>query len=95
MGVIVNDIPQVIDKDPPQCISFPTQDVHLPLLMKGPVPVLSVSKPNAEDLIVLPRLQLTSDDQPWDLILSLEMKLMNPNHFMMMMMVMMNVLSRD
>ena len=64
-GVIVNDVPRVIDKTSPQCMSFPNQNINLPLLMKGPVPVLPVSKPNAEDLVLLPKLQLTSDDQPW------------------------------
>ena len=63
--VIVNDIPQVIDKNSPQCISFPFHDVHLPLLKKGSVHVPPVSKPNKEDLVLLPKLQLTSDDQPW------------------------------
>ena len=64
-GVIVNDIPQVIDKSSPQCITFPSQNVNIPLSMKGPVPVLPVSKPLKEDLMLLPKLQLTSEDVLW------------------------------
>ena len=64
-GVLVHDIPRIIDGSSPQCVSFPSHNVQLPLIMKGPVPVLPISKPNPEDLIVLPRLQLTSDDLPW------------------------------
>ena len=64
-GVVIHDVPRIIDRNSPQCILFPSQNVQLPLAMKGPVPVLPVSKPNTEDLLVLPRLQLTSDDLPW------------------------------
>ena len=65
-GVIVNDIPKIIDNNSPQCITFPNDNVHLPLLMKGPVPILPISKPNNHDLEILPRLQLTSDEVIWD-----------------------------
>ena len=44
-GVIINDIPQVIDKESPQYISSPSEGINLPLLMKGPVPVLPVLRP--------------------------------------------------
>ncbi len=65
-GVIINDIPQVIDKESPQCISFPNEDVHLPLIMKGPVPVILVLKPTKYDAQTLPRLQMTSDEILWE-----------------------------
>ena len=65
-GIIVNDIPKIIDNNSPQCITFPDNNVHLPLLMKGPVPILPISRPNHNDLEVLPRLQLTSDEVVWD-----------------------------
>ena len=64
-GVIVNDIPRIIDRSSPQCITFPSHNINLPLSMKGPVPVLNVSKPRVEDLTLLPKLQLTSEDTPW------------------------------
>ena len=49
-GVIVNDILRVIDKQSPQCIRFPSEDIHLPLIMKGPVPVNPVLKPIDHDV---------------------------------------------
>ena len=65
-GVIVNDIPKIIDHNSPQCITFPESGVHLPLQMRGPVPILPISKPNDLDIEILPRLQLTSDEVIWD-----------------------------
>ena len=65
-GVLIHDIPRIIDPDSPQCITFPEKGVNLPLMMKGPVPALPVSKPTESDLMVLPKLQLTSDDIIWD-----------------------------
>ena len=65
-GVIVNDIPQVIDKQSPQCITFPSEDINLPLVMKGPVPVIPVMRPTEIELQTLPRLQLTSDNILWN-----------------------------
>ena len=65
-GVIINDIPKVIDKESPQCISFPSEEIDLPLMMKGPVPVLPVLRPTELEVHTLPRLQLTSSDVTWD-----------------------------
>ena len=65
-GVLIHDIPRVIDKDSNQCISFPDEGVTLPLLMHGPVPILPVTKPQKGDLKLLPRLQLTSDEIMWE-----------------------------
>ena len=65
-GVLVHDIPKIINPNSPQCISFPNEGIHLPLIMKGPVPALPVSKPTQNELTLLPRLQLTSDDVVWD-----------------------------
>ena len=65
-GVMVNDIPRIIDQNSPQCITFPESNIHLPLQMRGPVPILPISKPNDLDIEMLPRLQLTSDDVTWD-----------------------------
>lgn len=65
-GVIINDVPKVIDHNSPQSISFPERDVHLPLHMNGPVPFLPISKPTTDDLTLLPRLQLTSDEVTWE-----------------------------
>ena len=65
-GVIINDIPRVIDKQSPQCVSFPSEDIHLPLIMKGPVPVIPVTKPTDIEVQTLPRLQLTSSDTLWN-----------------------------
>ena len=65
-GVIINDIPRVIDKQSPQCVSFPEKDVHLPLIMRGPVPVIPILKPTDLEIQTLPRLQLTSDEVIWN-----------------------------
>ena len=64
-GVIVNDIPRIIDKKSPQCITFLSHNISLPLSMKGPVPIITVSKSKKEDLMLLPKLLLTSEDVLW------------------------------
>ena len=65
-GVIINDVPRIIDQSSTQSIIFPTEGVNIPLIMKGPVPVVPISKPTSEDVTLLRKLQLTSDDIPWD-----------------------------
>ena len=65
-GVIINDIPKAIDGNSPQDIVFPHENVRLPIQMKGPVPVIPVSKPSNDDIMLLPRLQLTSDEVIWE-----------------------------
>ena len=64
-GVLINDVPRIIDPKLPQCITFPKDDVHLPLLMNGPVPILPVMKPTPEEVETLQRLELTSDEVIW------------------------------
>ena len=65
-GVIVNDIPRAIDQQSPQCVTFPSENVHIPLTMKGPVPVIPVMRPTEIEVQTLPRLQLTSSDIFWN-----------------------------
>ena len=60
-GVIIHDVPSIMDPSSPQCMTFPEENVNL-----RSVPALPVSKLTEEELILLPRLQLTSDDVMWD-----------------------------
>lgn len=51
----------------PPNLSCSLWKVYIPLGMKGPVPVVPISKPTPDDVNMLRRLQLTSDDVLWDL----------------------------
>ena len=62
----MNDIPRAIDQQSPQCVTFPSKNVHIPLIMKGPVPVIPVMRPTEIEVQTLPRLQLTSSDILWN-----------------------------
>ena len=65
-GVIINDVPRVIDHESSQSIKFPDNGISLPLEMVGPVPYLAVRYPTDEDLETSPHLELTSADSEWN-----------------------------
>ena len=66
-SLLINDTPRIIDRNCPQCITFPNSETHIPLYKKGPAPVLvPASKPSPSDLHNQPRLQLTSNKIPCD-----------------------------
>ena len=61
-GMLINDVPKIINHSLPQCIIFLENGINIPLLMRGPIPVFPVLRPSDDGLEILSRLQLTSDE---------------------------------
>ena len=66
-GIIVNDVPKVLDiaNTSTQSIIFPDSKYHLPLLFRGPIPFLRVRKPSKQELEECTELELTGPE-PWN-----------------------------
>ena len=67
-GVVVDDVPKFLDyyKRSSHSIYFPSDDIHLPLLMDGPTSYLPVRFPTDEELDYCPHLELSCGESPWD-----------------------------
>ena len=65
-GVIINDVPKVLDGTSTQDMRLNNNEDIIHLEMNGPIPYIPVSRPNKEDIEWLPRLKLTRDDVEWD-----------------------------
>ena len=67
-GVTIEDVPPFLDPSglSTHSITFPTEDISLPLLMNGPISYLPVRLPTDLELDECQHLQLSCGDSPWD-----------------------------
>ena len=65
-GLIINDVPRILDRSSPQDIRIKDGETIINLEMNGPIPYVPVSRPSQHDIEYLPRLTLTRDDVEWD-----------------------------